>query len=76
MDKVLRELNITSNFWDTYVDDHLTSILTGMIQKLKDKLNSFNDSVQFTEKTQDDLTDSINFLDTTVYNCGTHLKTK
>ena len=71
----LEELGIQHDFWFTYVDDHLTSIKREDIQTLLDKLNSFDPLVQFTVEIQKD-DKSIEFLDTTVYNCGNKIKTK
>lgn len=74
VEKFLQELDLEPDFWFTYVDDHLTSIQGEMIRILQDKLNSFDPMVQFTFEVQKgDM--SIEFLDTTVYNCGNHVKT-
>lgn len=63
------------DFCIRYVDDHLTSIKRDNVQMLLEKLNSFDPMVQVTVEIQkDDM--SIEFLDTTVYNCGNKIKTK
>lgn len=76
IDKSLEQLKINPDFWTTYVDDHLTSINPNEIDLLEKKLNSFDPNVQFTVEIQDMDTQSINFLDTTVYKIGTQLRTK
>ncbi len=76
-DKTLDELQLPYDFWYTYVDDHLTAIKREMIQVVQDKLNSFHPLVQCTVEIQKKKTDnSIEFLDTTVVNCGERIKTK
>lgn len=45
------------------------------VECLKDKLNSYDENVQFTVELEDATTKSINFLDLTVHNQGTKLKT-
>lgn len=75
MDTSLKDLGLSPNFWFTYVDDHLTAIQRESIKTLLDKLNYFDPLVQFTVEIQK--TDgSIEFLDTTVINCGNKVKTK
>lgn len=51
-----------------WMDDHLTSIPRDIIEVLTNKLNSFYPKVQFTVEIEDEITKSINFLDTTVFN--------
>lgn len=75
VDKAIRDMNLNPDFWSTYVDDHLTSIPKETAEKLKDKLNSYNPNVQFTMEVQKE-DNSIEFLDTTVFNEGESLKTK
>lgn len=75
VNRALDELKLEPDFWSTFVDDHLTSIPENMIETLKDKLNSYDENVQFTVEVQDMSTKSINFLDLKVYNEGTKLKT-
>lgn len=47
-----------------------------MVDALKDKLNSYNPNVQFTVEMEDENTKSIDFLDLTIYNEGSNIKTK
>lgn len=68
-------LKLKPDFWYTYVDDHLSSIPKDMVEILKEKLNSYDENVQFTVELEDETTKSINFLDLTVYNEGNKLKT-
>lgn len=58
----LGQLDFAPDFWVVYVDD-------------QNVLNSYNPQVRFTVETEDHLTKSINFLDTTVYNSDGKLKT-
>lgn len=75
VDRALEKLELTPDFWGTYVDDHLTSIPENKVQILNDTLNSFEPTVQFTvEVEKEDKT--IDFLDTTVTNMGNKLRTK
>lgn len=74
VDKTLEELKLQPDFWFTYVDGHLTAMKRELI--VQDKLNSFDPLVQFTVKIQKDGSKSIEFLDTTVFNCGGKVKTK
>lgn len=76
VDRALTDLKLTPDFWSTFVDDHLTSIPEGMVETLKRKLNSYDKNVQFTVEVQDQETKSINFLDLTVFNLGTTMRTK
>lgn len=48
VDKTIEELNLTPDFWSTYVDDHLTSVPKDMPETILNKLNSFDSNVQFT----------------------------
>lgn len=75
VDRALDTLQISPDFWSMYVDDHLTSIPEHMVDTLLDTLNSFEETVQFTVEKQKP-NGSIDFLDTTVYNLGSKLKTK
>lgn len=68
VERTLDELDLQHDFWFTYVDDHLTVIKRESIQVVQDKLNSFHPLVQFTVEIQKN-DNSIEFLDTTVYNC-------
>lgn len=74
VEKAFRDMNLSPEFWNTFVDDHLTSIPKDMADTLKDKLNSYNQNVQFTMVIQND-DNSIEFLDTTVFNDGESLRT-
>lgn len=75
MNRALDELKLEPDLWSTFVDDHLMSIPENIIETLKNKLNSYDNNVQFTVEVQDEPTKSINFLDLKVYNEGTKLKT-
>ncbi|XP_037037920.1 uncharacterized protein LOC119075557 [Bradysia coprophila] len=75
VEKAIIDTNLDPDFWNTYVDDHITSIPPEMADKVLNKLNSYNPNVQFTMEKQDD-DGSIVFLDTTVHNDGNTLKTK
>ncbi|XP_037049480.1 uncharacterized protein LOC119083782 isoform X2 [Bradysia coprophila] len=75
VESAIRDLNITPDFWNTYVDDHLTSIQREMADQLLHQLNSYDPNVQFTMEVEKD-DGTIEFLDTTVYNEGERLKTK
>lgn len=75
VNRALEELKLQPDFWSTFVDDHITSIPENMIETLKNKLNSYDENVQFTVEVQDPATKSINFLDLKVHNEGTRLKT-
>ncbi|XP_037032177.1 uncharacterized protein LOC119071404 [Bradysia coprophila] len=75
VNRAIEDLKLDPDFWSTYVDDHLTSIPESKIETLKNKLNSYDENVQFTVEVQDMTTRSINFLDLKVYNEGTQLKT-
>lgn len=74
VDKVLEKLDLTPDFWST-VDNHLTSIPRNKVEILKDTPNSFEKTVQFTVEIQKD-DNTIDFLNTTVFNMGNKLKTK
>ncbi len=75
VDRAINDMNLSTDFWKTYVDDHLTSIPKEVAEDLKAQLNSYNPNVQFTMEVQKD-DNSIEFLDTTVFNEGESLKTK
>lgn len=48
VDKTIQEMSLTPDFWSTYVDDHITSVPEGMPEQILNKLNSFDEDVQFT----------------------------
>lgn len=75
VEKTIDELQLQYDFWFTYVDDHLTVIRREMIQVVQDKFNSFHPLVQFTVEIQKN-GNSIEFLDTTVFNYDGKIKTK
>lgn len=75
VNRALEDLKLQPDFWSTFVDVHLTSIPENMIETLKNKLNSYDENVQFTVEVQDPTTKSINFLDLKVYNEENKLKT-
>ncbi len=76
VDKTIQEMGLAPDFWSTYVDDHITSVPENMPEQILNKLNSFDEDVQFTMVTQDQQNKSIEFLDLTVYNKGEKLITK
>lgn len=76
MGSSLAPILVKPDFWATNVDYHLTSIPHDMIEVLENKLNSFHPKVQFTVEIKDEGTNSINFLDTTVFNRDGKLTTK
>lgn len=61
--------------WFTYVDDHLSIIPANKVDQVSTILNGFHPDVQFTIEVQDPQTNSINFLDTTVFNVDGKIKT-
>lgn len=75
VNRALDDLKLKPDFWSTYVDDHLSSIPKDKVEITKEKLNSYDENVQFTVELEDETTKSINFLDLTVYNEVNRLKT-
>lgn len=75
VDRALKDLELSPDFWSTYVDDHLTSVPRDKVKLLEDTLNSYDDNVMFTVELEGEDTKSINFLDLTVYNEAPKLKT-
>lgn len=75
VDKALTELKLDPDFWYTFVDDHLTSIPEGLVNTLEKKLNSIEETVQFTVVKETEDTHTIEFLDTKVYRIGNRIRT-
>lgn len=62
-------LEFTPDFWFVYVNDHITAAIPiDQVEQVLDVLNSYHPDIQFTVEIQDENTNSINFLDTTVFN--------
>lgn len=76
IDRALKELDCTPDFWATYVDDHLTAVPKNLVKTLENKLNSIDPNVQFTTVEQSDEAQSIEFLDLTVFNRDGKMITK
>lgn len=75
VDKTIEELKLSPDFWSTYVDDHITSVPKDQPETILNKLNSFDENVQFTMVIEEEQNKSIEFLDLTVYNTGRKLIT-